>query len=66
MIPNWVIEGQREKAPKGLWVVLAENRSTGEIRRMGDPAPYEEAIAHADCMNRSNKAWFYYARPILA
>lgn len=28
------------------------------------PISYEEAVALADLMNRANKAWHYYAKPI--
>lgn len=65
MIPDWIVEGQKLEAPKGLWIVVAESRSTGDRQRVGSPALYAEAIAYADAMNRSNQAWFYHARPIL-
>ena len=53
--------------PIGSYGVFCE-----PIGHMGNPqwiyikeTSYEEAIKKADYMNRSNYAWFYYAKPIL-
>ncbi|MFW9879539.1 MAG: hypothetical protein ACFFG0_41210 [Candidatus Thorarchaeota archaeon] len=62
-----VIEPETLPTPTGKWGIFAEPRK--DNRQMSqwlnfEPTNYELAFREADKMNRSNPAWFYYAKPI--
>lgn len=55
-----------DTAPEGFYGVWCEPRGHMNTPRWitDKPSSYEEAIAIADQMNRANKQWHYYAKPI--
>ena len=60
--------------PPGLYGVFCEGKSGMQAphwlhffvdgKRMDDGCSYDEACKEADTMNRANKEWHYYAKPI--
>lgn len=52
--------------PSGTYGVWAEPRGHMNNPRWItlDPMTYDEAIEKSDFMNRANKLWHYYAKPI--
>lgn len=58
---------EQRKAPDGLYGIFCEpkgNKNRNSTWLNINPTSYDVAIAQADFMNRSNKEWHYYAKPI--
>ena len=54
--------------PEGLYGVWCEPKghmNNPQWLASFDPVSYEVAIVEADRMNRLNKLWHYYAKPII-